>query len=156
MHGTHLGAPEQTGCSGFLSECSVCTCCPLKSLPQEAGNLKPRDATQRRGRNRWDLYWKLQSTSHFLFPGLHPVRWSQQAPLSPLLPPHSRMPGTKANFLSPLSSPYVDHTFLFLGAGCGRGPYEAGGNRDETGPQKVERKPLLVPPSLSEYAQILP
>lgn len=61
-------------------------------------------------------------------------RWSQQAPPSPLLPPHSGMPGTKANFLSPLSSPYVDHTFLSPGAGCGRGPYEAGGNRDETGP----------------------
>lgn len=28
--------------------------------------------------------------------------------------------------------------------------------RDETGPQKVEGKTLLVPPSLSEYAQILP
>lgn len=46
--------------------------------------------------------------------------------------------------------------FCLLGLDVGGVPVRQEETRDETGPQKVEGKTLLVPPSLSEYAQILP
>lgn len=46
--------------------------------------------------------------------------------------------------------------FCLLVLDVGGVPMKQEETRDKTGPQKVERKTLLVPPSLSEYAQILP
>lgn len=46
--------------------------------------------------------------------------------------------------------------FCLLVLDVGGVPMRREETRDEIGPQKIERKTLLVPPSLSEYAQVLP